>query len=71
MLTKDFTENYEILEEKGEWNGYKVWYLTQKAKKGCTIGLPKFVLYDGENYRYAQQPKETMAIMDWFYDKKK
>lgn len=63
------SEDYEILEEHGKWNGYKVWYVTQKAGVGCTLGLPQFLLSDGNSYRYAKQPGETMEIMDWFYSK--
>ena len=56
-------KEYEIFEEKGKWNGFTVWYVKPKVNKDNVDGVPHFLLSDGDSFRYALTPEESLEIL--------
>ena len=60
-------KKYDITKERGNWNGFQVWYVKPRP---CIVSseeaLPSFLLFDGLSYRYATQPNETQDIIKSF-----
>lgn len=54
------------MEEKGQWNGFTVWYVKPKVCTGEGDSIPHFILSDGASFRYAMTPAETFEILKCF-----
>ena len=63
---KNTLPNFNITVENGLWKGYKVWYVTPEVSSDFTEALPYFVLNDGNSFRRAAQPLETLELMKFF-----
>ena len=57
------SEDYEVFEEKGKWEGFTVWYVKPKVKSDNKDSVPHFILSDGASFRYAMTPAETFEIL--------
>lgn len=59
----DAAEDYEVVEEKGTWEGFTVWYVKPRVNADRKDNVPHFILSDGSSFRYAMTPAETFEIL--------
>lgn len=45
-------DKYKKVFYEGKWKNYEVYYVSFPKDKGLDVGLPLFVIYDGNTVRY-------------------
>lgn len=62
MTVEQFAKDFDIFKPLTDWNGCKVWEVSNSWAKGCKTGMPVYVLCKNSTFRYAA-PLQARELM--------
>lgn len=55
-------KDYDGSNFAGIYKNNLVWHVYIKQLKNCCVGIPIYILFDGNNFKYPENPKESAEL---------